>query len=59
MFLRKQGIRDFDEEEDKKFRKQVRDEVSKCLKDATNAKLVAWKELFTDVYDKMPENLIE
>lgn len=32
LYLRKQGLRKFDDEDDKKFRKQVRDRVSAALK---------------------------
>lgn len=38
LYLRKQGLRKFDDEDDKKFRKQVRDRVSAALKAGAECK---------------------
>ena len=56
-YLTRRGL--INEERTKKLRKDAQGQVRTALKNATGELLPPVETLFTDVYDKMPQNLVE
>lgn len=59
LYLKDTGKRQITEEDDKKTRAAIKQEVVSALKQGAELKWPGWKELFTDVYDKITDNLKE
>lgn len=59
LYLRKKGLRKFDEAKDTEIRKVYRQEVIDALKKGTQTEIHPMEELFNDVYDKLTPNLVE
>ena len=57
--MKKKGWRDFDQSKDSETRTKYKKEVMDALKKGTHEEVHPVPELFNDVYDTLPPNLVE